>query len=58
VVLSESRVITINFEQNDSDIEIIGTYVVPEFGTVVMMILVVGIMATILVAKNKFQTII
>ena len=54
-VHSESRVITIEFEPSDSDIEIIGTYVVPEFGTVVMMILVVGIMMTVLVARNKFQ---
>ena len=55
VVLSESRVITINFEQNDSDIEIIGTYVIPEFGSVVMMILIVGILATIVITRNKFQ---
>jgi len=55
VVHSESRVITINFEEGDSDIEIIGTYVIPEFGAITMMILIVGIMITILVAKNKFQ---
>ena len=55
VVHSESRVISIDFEEGDSDIEIIGTYVVPEFGTIVMMILIVGIMTTILVARNKFQ---
>jgi predicted secreted protein with PEFG-CTERM motif len=55
VVLADSRVITIEFEQGDSDIEIIGTYVVPEFGAIVMMVLVVGIMMTILVARNKFQ---
>ncbi|MCV0401200.1 MAG: PEFG-CTERM sorting domain-containing protein [Nitrosopumilus sp.] len=55
VVQSDSRVISINFEQGDSDIEIIGTYVVPEFGTIVMMILIVGIMATILITRNKFQ---
>ena len=54
-VYSESRVITINFEQGDSDIEIIGTYVIPEFGTIVMMILIVGIMVTVLVTRNKFQ---
>ena len=46
--------ITINFEQGDSDIEIIGTYVVPEFNAAII-ILVVGIMTTILVVKNKFQ---
>ena len=55
VVLSDSRVITINFEPGDSDIEIIGTYVVPEFGTVVMMILIIGIIATIAVTRNRLQ---
>jgi len=55
VVHSESRVITINFEEGDSDIEIIGTYVVPEFGTIVMMILITGIISVILVSRNKFQ---
>lgn len=55
VVLSDSRVITINFEQGDSDIEIIGTYVVPEFGTIVMMVLLVGIMATVVLTRTKFQ---
>ena len=48
--------ITIEFEQGDSDIEIIGTYVVPEFGTVVMMILIVGIMATILITRKNFAS--
>ena len=52
---SESRSITIEFNQNDSDIEIIGTYIIPEFGTIAMMILMVGILSTILVARNKFQ---
>ena len=55
VVHSESRILTINFEQGDSDIMIIGTYVVPEFGTIVMMILAISIMSMILVTKNKFQ---
>jgi len=55
VVHSDSRVITINFEEGDSDIEIIGTYVVPEFGTIVMMIMIAGIMTVILASRNKFQ---
>ena len=55
VVLADSRVITIDFEAGDSDIAIIGTYVVPEFGTVVMTIMIVGITAVILASKNKFQ---
>lgn len=52
---SNSRVITINFEQGDSDIEIIGTTIIPEFGTIAMMVLVIGIITTILVTKNRFQ---
>ncbi len=55
VVHSDSRVITINFEEGDSDIEIIGTYVIPEFGTIAMIILILGIMTVILVSRNKFQ---
>jgi predicted secreted protein with PEFG-CTERM motif len=55
LVHPDSRVITINFEEGDSDIEIIGTYVVPEFGTIVMMILIVGIITVILATRNKFQ---
>ncbi len=56
----DSRIITISFEEGDSDILIIGTYVVPEFGTVAMMvILVIGVTATVLVlnSNNKFQII-
>jgi predicted secreted protein with PEFG-CTERM motif len=52
---SEIRTLTINFEEGDSVIQIIGTYVIPEFGTIVMIILTIGIMASILLTKNKFQ---
>ena len=52
---SDIRTITINFEEGDSQIQIIGTYVIPEFGTIVMIILTVGIMTSILLTKNRFQ---
>jgi predicted secreted protein with PEFG-CTERM motif len=52
---SEIRTLTINFEEGDSSIQIIGTYVIPEFGTIVMIILTIGIMTSILLTKNKFQ---
>ncbi len=52
---SDSRVITINFEQGDSDIEIIGTYVIPEFGSVIMIIFLAGIVTSIILAKNRIQ---
>ena len=55
VVLSESRVITIDFIHGDSKIEIIGTYVVPEFGAIVMVILTVGIMSIIIVTRKRLQ---
>jgi predicted secreted protein with PEFG-CTERM motif len=55
VVHSESRIITIDFEPQDSKIEIIGTYVVPEFGAITAMILIVGITSIIILTK-KFQT--
>jgi predicted secreted protein with PEFG-CTERM motif len=49
------RIIEINFEKGDSEIQIIGTHVIPEFGTIVMIILTIGILASILLTKNKFQ---
>jgi predicted secreted protein with PEFG-CTERM motif len=52
---SEIRTITINFEEGDSVVQVIGTYVIPEFGTIVMIILIIGIMISILLTKNKFQ---
>lgn len=52
---STFRTIGINFEKGDSEIQIIGTYVIPEFGTIVMIILTVGILASIVLTKNKFQ---
>ena len=52
---SDFRTISIDFEKNDRQIEIIGTYVIPEFGTIVMIILTVGIMTSVLLTKNRFQ---
>jgi len=49
---ADSRKITIEFEEGDSDIEIIGTFVVPEFGSIVMIILVIGIVSTILLSAK------
>jgi len=56
-IRSEStiRTIGINFEKGDSEIQIIGTHVIPEFGTIVMIILTIGILASILLTKDKFQ---
>ena len=51
---SESRTISIDFEEGDVDIEIIGTFVIPEFGSIAMIILVIGIVSTILLS-TKFR---
>ena len=58
----QSRLITINFEEKVSEeamstyeVEIIGTHVIPEFGTLAMLILLLGVVTTIIVSKNKFQ---
>ena len=51
----ESRLITIQFQEGDSNIEVIGTYVVPEFGPIAILVLVVAVSSVvILVRKNSF----
>ena len=39
---SNVRTVSINFEEGDREIQIIGTYVIPEFGMIVMMVLTIG----------------
>ena len=51
---ADSRTIAIEFEEGDSDIEIIGTFVVPEFGSIVMIVLITGIISTIILS-SKFR---
>ena len=53
---SKSRKVSINFEEGDSEIAVIGTYVIPEFGTIAVMILLVGITAIIITTRSRFQT--
>ena len=52
---ADSRILTIAFEEGDSDIEIIGTFVVPEFGTIMTLILLVGITSMIIITKNRMS---
>jgi len=52
---SQLRFITINFEEGDSEIEIIGTFVIPEFGTITALMLILGIIITVGFTKKKFQ---
>ena len=55
---STDRVLTIAFPAGAEEIEIIGTFVVPEFGTIAAMILAVAIISIIAVsAKSKLSII-
>ncbi len=47
-----SRIITIEFEESDSDIEIIGTYVIPEFGAIASIVLAISIISIIILSKR------
>jgi len=49
------RTISIQIEEEEKFIEVIGTYVIPEFGSVVIMILLVAITSAIVISKNKFS---
>ena len=48
----DSRILTIQFQEGNSDIEIIGTYVVPEFGSVVLAVLVVAIFSVVVATRK------
>lgn len=52
---AQLRFITINFEEGDSEIEIIGTFIIPEFGAIAALILISGIIITIGLSKNNLH---
>ena len=55
-VSSDYRTIRIPLEEGDRWIEVIGTYVIPEFGSIVaIIILVVAVSSAIIVSKSKFS---
>ena len=49
------RTVRIQFEEDDRWVKIIGTYVIPEFGTIVTMILLIAVTTTIVMYKSKFS---
>jgi len=52
---SDYRTIRIPLEEGDKWVEVIGTYVIPEFGSVVIIILVVAVSSAIIVSKSRFS---
>ena len=54
VSVSEYWTLTIPFSYGSEEIEIIGTYVIPEFGTIAVLVLVAAITTIVMIsAKNK-----
>jgi len=54
VITNENtRTITIQFEGGDPDIEVIGTFIIPEFGTIASLILAVSIISVIILSTKK-----
>jgi len=49
------RTIRIPLEDGDKWVEVIGTYVIPEFGSVVIIILVVAVSSAIIISKSRFS---
>ena len=49
------RTVRIQFEEDDRWVTVIGTYVIPEFGTIVTMILLIAVTTTIVMYKSKFS---
>ena len=52
---SEYRTIHISLEDGDKWVEVIGTYVIPEFGSIVMIILLVAVASTIIISKGRLS---
>ena len=51
---SADRTLTIPFPEGTEEIEIIGTFVVPEFGTITLLILLVAIVSVVAISRTRF----
>ena len=52
---SDYRTIRSPLEEGDKWVEIIGTYVIPEFGSIVIIILVIAVSSAIIMSKSRFS---
>ncbi len=52
---SDYRTLRIPLEEGDRWVEVIGTYVIPEFGSIVIIILVVAVSSAIIISKSRFS---
>jgi len=51
---SDYRTIRIPLEEGDQWVEVIGTYIIPEFGSIAIIILVVAVSSAIIISKSRF----
>ena len=49
------RTIRIPLEEGDGEVVVVGTYVIPEFGSIVIIILVVAVSSAIIISKSRFS---
>ena len=54
-VSPDYRTIRIPLEEGDKWVEVIGTYVIPEFGSIAIIILVVAVSSAIIISKSRFS---
>jgi len=52
---SDYRTVRITLEEGDKWVEVIGTYIIPEFGSMVIIILVVAVSSAIIISKSRFS---
>jgi len=52
---SDYRTVRIPLEEGDKWVEVVGTYVIPEFGSIVIIILVVAVSSVIIISKSRFS---
>ena len=52
---SDYRTIRIPLEEGDKFVDVIGTHIIPEFGSIVIIILVVAISSVIIISKSRFS---
>jgi len=52
---SDYRTVRIPLEEGDKWVEVIGTYIIPEFGSMVIIILVVAVSSAIILSKSRFS---
>ena len=52
---SDYRTVRIPLEEGDKWVEVVGTYIIPEFGSMVIIILVVAVSSAIIISKSRFS---